>query len=131
MTDRTTNAGEHWHYSHDALDRITAITNPAGGEAKFTYDALGRVTKADDENGNTTCYEYTPNGNLAKVTDALGNETFYQYDAMGHLTQSSCTEQMGKNHRIPPIPGIRKAMYWQWQTRLEMWSATPMTRLEE
>lgn len=31
MTDRTTNAGEHWHYSHDALDRIIAITNPAGG----------------------------------------------------------------------------------------------------
>ena len=99
LTERTTTAGECYHYSYDCLARITSIENPAGGVAYFTYDALGRVTKAEDEKGNITCYEYTPNGNLAKVTDALGNETFISMMQWDSWYRQAVQEPMGKNHR--------------------------------
>jgi RHS repeat-associated protein len=91
-TSLTTPWGQ-FSYSYDALNRITAITNPFGQTVSFTYDAQGRRTKRSLPNGTETVYAYDAAGQILQIvhrrtvdaTAVAFNE--YSYDLAGNRAQ--------------------------------------------
>lgn len=102
--------GGHWHFSYDALDRLSALD---AGDVKliYRYDARGRLASAEvqdniSDSPHVTRFAYDMKGHLIgedqhgellrHVYDAQGQcslrvtphrETQYAYDALGELTQ--------------------------------------------
>ena len=69
---------------------LTEAANDASGSTRtslFDHDALGRLTKVTDPAGNETSYTYDALGNRTMVTDPKGNITRYNYDALSRLMQ--------------------------------------------
>ena len=74
--DRTTTT----RYS---LDRVDAITDPAGNTTTFGYDLAGNQVSTSDPLGDTSTVSYTAAGLVATTADALGNTTSFTYDGSG------------------------------------------------
>jgi RHS repeat-associated protein len=114
MSSYTDANGNTYHYTYDALNRLTNVTlptNPATGY-NFTYDFRNNVVDTVDPEGHdrhnvydpggrlssvtigygtpsatTTTYAYNNDGTLQSATDALGHTTQYSYDPAANLTQ--------------------------------------------
>ncbi len=56
------------------------ITHSAGKSISFSRDALNRITAVTDPNGNVQSYGYDINGDLASHTDAEGRSTGFVYN---------------------------------------------------
>jgi RHS repeat-associated protein len=97
---------DDYHYTYDALDRLTAVDNPALPDESYTYDAIGNqltktisligggddITETYQYNQNNellnhgdTSYVYDNNGNRTEKTQA-GVTTHYQYSVKNELT---------------------------------------------
>lgn len=70
-----------WVY--DALNRVTAVTDPFGRQLGYTYDAVGNRTGLTYADGRTLTYAYYDNDWLHAVTDPAGNTTTYTRDGVG------------------------------------------------
>jgi RHS repeat-associated protein len=85
-------------YAYDALDRITALTDPQGVAQSFHYNPEGALTEADLGNGAVTTNAYNSDGRLTQTRSQAGQTTLqsldYGYDAAGRLT--SQTDQSGQ-----------------------------------
>ncbi|HLF25275.1 MAG TPA: FG-GAP-like repeat-containing protein [Anaerolineae bacterium] len=68
-------------YAYDALGNRTVITNARGYTTTFAYDALNRLSAQSDPLSQTTRYGYDPIGNRTVMTDANGAAITYTYDA--------------------------------------------------
>ncbi|RMG33713.1 MAG: hypothetical protein D6725_15285, partial [Planctomycetota bacterium] len=82
--------GNTTSYTFDALDRVTAITQPdpdgpagplSAPTTSYTFDNLGRITSVTDPLGNVTSYGYDVRSRRTSVTDATGNTTNFAFDA--------------------------------------------------
>jgi RHS repeat-associated protein len=75
-------------YTHDALNRLTSITNNKGITTTFTYDALGRRTSMTHGNGVVTSYTYDAASQLLTLAHQFGattiNSLVYTYDKVGN-----------------------------------------------
>lgn len=99
-------------YEYDALNRITAITDPAGGRTAYTYDQrTGKVSSITDPAGNQRTFIYNDAGELTEETDIRGNTTRYEYNLLGQIC--SITDGAGKRTRNEYEPGGRlvKTLY--------------------
>ncbi|HEY0638613.1 MAG TPA: RHS repeat-associated core domain-containing protein, partial [Pseudonocardiaceae bacterium] len=80
--------GRRTEYTHDALNRPTAVTELAGtGEAtvttRTTYGPFDQPLTTTDATGGVTGYAYDQRGNPVAVTDPLGNTTTITWTAAG------------------------------------------------
>ncbi len=103
-TTATTTTSLYTSYAHDALSRVTGVTNAIGTMTKayddwkttvtdlrskakdFYADAYGNLVQVDEHNSSntyTTAYEYDGNNKLTKITDALSNIRNFTYDGLG------------------------------------------------
>jgi RHS repeat-associated protein len=82
---------------YNAINELTAVTDPAGGVTTVGYDNVGDVTGTTDPNGNTTTYAYDLNHQLIQTTDPSGHTTKIGYDLDGLTT--STTDQNGNTTR--------------------------------
>lgn len=73
--------------AYDALNRLTAITDPAGATTSYVYDAIGNRTSRTDALGRVTTWTYDGNNRLIAETTADGVVAQYGYDAVGNRTQ--------------------------------------------
>jgi RHS repeat-associated protein len=92
---------------YDALNRLSAITDPNGGVTNFTYNANDNLATVEDPRSLTTTYTsngfnevsalaspdtgsssntYDSGGNLSVATDARGSSANYSYDASNRVT---------------------------------------------
>lgn len=93
-------------YEYDALNRVVAVTDPAGGKTLYGYDRYsGRVSSITDPMGNRRTYCYDAAGELTEETDIKGNATRYTYDILGKLT--SVTDGAGRTIKYNYLPGGR------------------------
>ena len=105
-------------YAHDALGRVTSLTDPQGGVTTWSYDALGNPTGRVQPNGVATTitrdlrnrltgiearapngtllasYAYTLDlaGNRTSVTEHTGRSATWQYDALYRLLNETVQE---------------------------------------
>ncbi len=93
-------------YEYDALNRIIAVTDPAGGRRTYTYDRRsGKVSGITDASGNQSIYHYNDVGELTEKIDVKGNTTRYEYNELGKIT--SITDGAGRKTRYHYLPGGR------------------------
>ena len=94
-------------YEYDALNRVTAVTSPAGGRTTYTYDKRsGKISSITDAAGNRRTFRHNNMGELTEETDARGNVTRYEYNVLGRLT--SVTDGAGRTTRHYYLPGGRR-----------------------
>lgn len=72
-------------YSYDALNRLTALTNPRNQTVSYQYDAAGNRTRITYPDNSQINYSYDAANRLKTVTDALG-PTRYEYNERGQRT---------------------------------------------
>ncbi len=99
-------------YEYDVLNRVVAVTDPAGGKTLYSYDRYsGRVSGITDPMGNRRRYCYDAAGELTEETDIKGNATRYTYDIFGKLT--SVTDGAGRTTEYSYLPGgrLEKVVY--------------------
>ena len=93
-------------YEYDALNRVAAVTDPAGGKTLYSYDRYsGRVSSITDPMGNRRSYCYDAAGELTEETDIKGNVIRYTYDILGKLT--SVTDVADRTTEYSYLPGGR------------------------
>ncbi len=93
-------------YEYDALNRVTAITNPVGGKTVYTYDRRsGKVSSITDAAGNRSTFRYNDAGELTEKTDIKGNITRYTYNVLGKI--ASVADGAGRITRYSYLPGGR------------------------
>ncbi|MCZ8182435.1 MAG: FG-GAP-like repeat-containing protein [Beijerinckiaceae bacterium] len=76
-------------YRHDALDRLTGITDPAGNVWSYTFDTMSRRTQVNDPDLGIWNFEYDHASRLVRETDAKGQQTAYTHDAVGRVTSKT------------------------------------------
>lgn len=70
---------------HDALDRVTEVTDPNGLITSYTYNGLGDLLQLQSPDTGTTTYTYDEAGNRSGQVDANGKVVAFQYDALNRL----------------------------------------------
>jgi RHS repeat-associated protein len=70
------------HYTYDALDNLSSITDPVGHVTRFIRDALGRETSITDPDRGTRTRTWYPDGNLKAEHDSNGDHA-WTYDVAG------------------------------------------------
>ena len=94
-------------YEYDALNRVTAVTDPVGGKTTYQYDRKsGRISSITDAAGNRRTFRYNKMGELTEETDIRGNTTKYEYNALG--SPVSVTDGAGRTTRHYYLPGGRR-----------------------
>lgn len=87
--DRTTDAlGRITDQGYDPLDRLVRTLQDVGGlnvETKFEHDALDRLTKVTDPKGLDTTYVYNGFGEQTRLTSPDTGITNYTYNAAGKV----------------------------------------------
>lgn len=90
LTDVTDNAGNHKHYSLNAVGNVLlADTADSAGDlaqrVKTDFDSLGRPWKHYNADGYVTETRHDPMGRLKQVTDAKTRSTLFSLDPLGRL----------------------------------------------
>lgn len=73
-------------WSYDALNRVTAVTDPFGDTVSYAYDAVGNRTTLTYPDTKSVAYVYDPANRLIQVTDWSAAATDYTYDAADRMT---------------------------------------------
>ncbi len=76
-------------WSYDALNRITAVTDPFGDTVSYAYDEAGNRTSLTYPDAKSVSYDYDPANRLTQVTDWSAQVTGYTYDAADRLASAS------------------------------------------
>jgi len=81
--------GKSWHYSSNALDKLTKVIAPDGVERSWVYDPVrGLLTsETHPESGTTTYTLYDEAGNLREKKDANNKGFSYEYDGNDRLNR--------------------------------------------
>ncbi|MBI2416008.1 MAG: DUF2380 domain-containing protein [Candidatus Kerfeldbacteria bacterium] len=96
--DGTTNST---HYTWDAADRLTILTDALGNVRNFIYDGRGLRLTAQDlhESADTTygtwTYTYDVASNLATSLSPNGVTVTYGYDELNRQTSEDASDEMG------------------------------------
>ncbi|MGW7611811.1 polymorphic toxin-type HINT domain-containing protein [Streptomyces sp. NPDC054766] len=104
-----TGAADTTHYDYDPVDRITAVTDPAGNQWTYTYDQRGNPKKVHDPDKGDTTYAFddrnqlisttddrTPKQTITHVYDDLGRELeVHDGDASGPLLTKRAWDPSG------------------------------------
>jgi YD repeat-containing protein len=85
VTDATNHT---WHYSYNALGKLTQASGPNDVNRVWTYSGDLLTSETHPESGTST-YGYYPADLLTQKTDANGNVFTYSYDANERLTGSA------------------------------------------
>jgi RHS repeat-associated protein len=91
ITDEN-HASPNTTYTHDALDRMTRVTQQLGATTAITsyaYDVHDNLRSVTDPNGNTTTYQYDDFGQIRSQVSPVTGTTTYAYDAAGNLTSTT------------------------------------------
>ncbi|MEO7017492.1 MAG: DUF6531 domain-containing protein, partial [Leifsonia sp.] len=83
--------GSAWQYSHDALSRLVATTDPARGVWSTRYDKNGTPTATIDPTGVTQTISTDPANNTVTVDDGLLSSTL-RLDRLGRPVQSQADD---------------------------------------
>jgi RHS repeat-associated protein len=84
-------------FTHDALGRLTKISDPRQNTWTYVLDTAGRRTRVIDPDLGTRRYTYADDGLLATQTDAIGNYTALTYDDLGRMTQKTVSSSVRPN----------------------------------
>ncbi|HEX6685093.1 MAG TPA: RICIN domain-containing protein [Candidatus Limnocylindrales bacterium] len=74
-------------YTHDRLDRLTGVKDPANNQWTYEYDLRGRKTKTIDPDAGTSTSTYDDAGQVLSTTDARGQTLHVDYDTLGRKTK--------------------------------------------
>jgi YD repeat-containing protein len=78
---RETNGnGYSTYFAHDALDRLTGISDALGNTTAHAYDTVGNRVKTQDARSHTTYFLFDPLSRRYGLLDALQNLSYFGYD---------------------------------------------------
>ncbi len=85
------------NYEHDAQGDLTRIHSSTlnGIDVSYVHDALNRLSRVTDANVGETAYVYDEVGNLQSYTYPNGLTHGYQYNALNRLTNLNVQAQSG------------------------------------
>ncbi|MBA3878060.1 MAG: hypothetical protein C0498_14285, partial [Anaerolinea sp.] len=91
---------------HDALGRLTSITDPLDGTLRYGYDPAGNLVSITDQNEQTRTYAYDAFGRLETARDPLGGSTTYAYDDAGRLASQTDRNGVVRSYTYGPDGGV-------------------------
>ncbi|MBV9022449.1 MAG: DNA/RNA non-specific endonuclease [Streptomycetaceae bacterium] len=83
----TDTEGVTYTFTHDAEQRLTAVTNPLGHSWSYEYDPMGRLVRETDFGGRTLSYTYDAAGQLTSRTNGAGETVTFTHDVLGRLIE--------------------------------------------
>lgn len=87
-------SGSVTRYRHDAMGRLTSITDAHGAVMTKSYDAVGNLVAQTDRRGATQAQTFDAHGNVLTRPGPLGVIESFAYDGADRLT--SATDGAGK-----------------------------------
>lgn len=87
------NAERETTISHDALGRMTTVTDALGQATTYHYDNRDNLVGLTDANDNTHTFSFDRADRMQTEARPMGQTIVYDYDAAGQLTQR--TDPMG------------------------------------
>jgi RHS repeat-associated protein len=109
--------GQQRSWQHDALGRVTVLTDARGNTQRRTYDRLGQLRQVVEPDGNVRTLTYDGEGNVIRAQDAFhdvrlsytglnwlasraqaGTQVRYDYNADGDLVR--ITNEAGRTHEF-------------------------------
>jgi RHS repeat-associated protein len=115
-------------YRYDHLDRLIAITDPAGATWTYTYDIFGNRRTADDPGLGAWSMSYNWNNLLTQQTDAKGQVITFAYDALNRPTLKTVGTGTTRVETRFTYDQIRAGYHnIGQQTTQEVWAASTAT----
>ena len=74
-------------FSYDALNRVTAVTDPNGQQVTYGYDGVGNVTDLGYPGGRHVIYTYDPVDRFVQLKDWGNRTTTYTLDRSDRVTR--------------------------------------------
>ncbi len=99
-------------YSHDALGRLSSMTDSEGHETSYVYDSLNRVIRIHHADASTERFFYGAGADanlLVKSVDRRNVVTNYEYDATGRrvrTVQASALMDLAGNETAVTDPAV-------------------------
>ena len=102
-------------YSYDALNRLTAVSQPwaGGGEATtaYGYDVQDHLTAVTDAEGNTTSYTYSDRDLLTQEVSPVSGTTVHGYDEHGELTSTTDARGVSVTRGVDALDRVTSVDY--------------------
>ena len=80
-------------YGHDALNRLTSVTDAENEITTYNYDPVGRPIEILYPNGIMEQKKYDPVGQLVEILRNGQQQSVYTYDPAGNLMSDSSTSE--------------------------------------
>ena len=109
--------GQRRRWAHDALGRVTALTDARGNTQRRAYDRIGQLRQVLEPDGNARVLTYDGEGNVVRAQDShqdvtlaytglnwlasrtqAGQQVRYDYNADGDLVR--ITNEAGRTHQF-------------------------------
>ncbi|HET7251821.1 MAG TPA: RHS repeat-associated core domain-containing protein [Gemmatimonadales bacterium] len=74
--------GRQWQFDHDALGRLSAVTDPLGRITSFGYDAAGRLLAQTLPDSQVISFGYDASGNLTSLSPPGRSAHSFDYTAI-------------------------------------------------
>ena len=104
-------------YTHDALNRVTAMSQPWGGAAggtataQYGFDVQDHMTRLTDANGTVTSYVYSDRGRMTRETSEVSGVTTYTYNEHGALVSRTDARNVTVGYTLDALDRITFADY--------------------
>ncbi|WP_158657855.1 RHS repeat-associated core domain-containing protein [Agarilytica rhodophyticola] len=86
--DQGLNPASHTQIAYNALDQISAITDPLGNRTQYTYDRLGRASGVIHPMLQQESYRYDDRDRLVEHIGFRGQRSLYRYHPWGGLEEA-------------------------------------------
>ncbi|ALN61614.1 RHS Repeat family protein [Lysobacter antibioticus] len=94
-------------FKHDALDRLTEVSDPKGLKTAYGYNGFGDKVRLSSPDTGVSTFLYDSAGNLKGDTDARGVERTYSYDALNRLVAVSYpTSGLNEAYVYDSVPAV-------------------------
>lgn len=104
--------GRALRFEHDALGRLTTVSDPMQGVMRLDYDVLDNVVELVNQAGQAHRFEYDLAGRHRFTVRPLGQPTEFRYDGVGRLVERIAADGRRRVFEHDGVGRVRTERYY-------------------